>query len=349
MRRSRGEEDGPPGGAQAVPTTSGEAAALKIDPSKVQSITIPDTPTIIVKTDVDTLQLDRITKPEWASAIGRDRYGLWADFSLTVGTSENTALQELLGSETPKQQEFSVKQRMRWIPPGRFMMGSPDNDDMAHDWEKPQHEVTISHGYWLFDTPVTQELWAAVMNENPSNYTRLKRPVEQVSWDDSQLFLQRIAKSIAGLELVLPTESEWEYACRAGTSSRYAFGDEISAEQARFGATDGTVDVATYQPNARGLYDLHGNVYEWCQDWWSDYDSAAESIDPQGPTEGQDRVLRGGSWADHARYVRSAYRGARSPGSRNGLIGFRCAQVHSSSRGVSKQSEGLGVATEEQP
>ena len=288
------------GGAQAVPTTSGEAAALKIDSGKPQSIQIPAAPAIIVRSDIDTLRLEKIEKPSWAVGIGRDRYGLWADFEVATNP-ENEVLQQLYqqaDSEMPK----AIRQRMRWIPPGRFMMGSTDDDDQAYDWEKPAHEVTISFGYWLFDTPVTQQLWTAVMSENPSyffgekdgeEFAGMGRPVEQVSWDDTQRFLVEINRRNAGLQLVLPTEAEWEYACRAGTKTRFAFGDELTNEQANFRVEDDnsekrkqTTTVASYSANRWGLYDMHGNVFEWCQDWYGKY-LAEPAIDPVGPGDGQ--------------------------------------------------------------
>ena len=343
----------PPGGAQAAATTSGEAAEFKIDPRRTLTFSIPDAPAIIIKSDVDTLRLQRVTKPPWAHAIGRDRYGLWAEFRLSV-SSDHAAFTPLQGdadsttSGLRSDELMEVRQRMRWIPPGRFLMGSPSDDEMAAVWETPQHEVVISHGYWLFDTPVRQSLWTAVMSDNPSKFQGLKRPVERVSWDQSQEFLRQIGKMVDGLELALPTEAEWEYACRAGTQTRYAFGDELTTQQAAFKLNDGTVNAASFGPNPWGLYDMHGNVWEWCQDWWSGYADVA-TVAPQGPTGGRNRVVRGGSWAGTAQYVRSAYRNDSPPAVRDGSIGFRCAQVHPSSRTASKQSEGRGVATEEQP
>ncbi|MDA1050998.1 MAG: formylglycine-generating enzyme family protein [Planctomycetota bacterium] len=375
------EEDGRAAEPLAYPTNDGAAAALKIDSDVAQQTPIPSGPVIIVRSDVDSLELRKIPKPDWASAIGRDRYGLWAEFTFVSGASvekEDRANQDVsalswdeLRSQakklgvpakgnrkkleakvrqarsrvgqaptSPEAAALSVVQRMRWIPPGRFLMGSPEGDEMAYKWEKPQHEVTLSHGYWLFDTPVTQQLWLAVMNDNPSHFPGPIRPVEQVSWEDCQTFLQQINGAIRDLNLTLPTEAEWEYACRAGTMTRYAFGDRISRDQANYYESEQkkheTSDVKSFAPNARGLFDMHGNVWEWCQDYWAgDYKNAA-AIDPTGPSQGHDRVLRGGSWDLNARLVRSAFRIRSDPGDRLDFIGFRCAQVQSSSREASE-------------
>ncbi|MBF0423511.1 MAG: formylglycine-generating enzyme family protein, partial [Magnetococcales bacterium] len=128
--------------------------------------------------------------------MGRDRFGLWAEF--VIG---------------------KARQKMRWIPPGRFMMGSPEDEPGRFEEEGPQHEVIIEKGYWLFDTPCTQALWQAVMENNPSRFQSPTRPVEQVNWDEIQEFLKKINQSISGLNLILPSEAQWEYACRAGTTT----------------------------------------------------------------------------------------------------------------------------------
>jgi formylglycine-generating enzyme required for sulfatase activity len=303
-----------PSGAHAAATTGGVAMELQIDSDKPQAVAIPHGRRISIRSDVEAIELRRITKPEWACAMGRDRYGLWAEFTLK-----------------------GVVQRMRWIPPGRFLMGSADEDGMDYGDERPQHEVTLSHGYWLFDTPVTQALWQAVVNMNPSYFEGATRPVEQVSWDDCQTFLHGINQAVTGLNLSLPTEAEWECACRAGSISRYAFRDDITPELARYDEGDseknGTSEVSRFPPNSWGLFDMHGNIWEWCQDWYGEYGQEAQ-LNPQGPREGRSRVSRGGSWIDNAHFVRSASRNHSEPGYRfNFTIGFRCAQVRPSSRG----------------
>jgi formylglycine-generating enzyme required for sulfatase activity len=238
--------------------------------------------------------------PSWAVDWGRDHVGDWASFE--VG---------------------GVRQKLRWIPPGEFLMGSPENEEGRFNNEGPQHEVTVKQGFWLFETPCTQELWEAVMGENPSNFRGATRPVEKVSWDACQQFVSRMAELVSGLQLSLPSEEQWEYACRAGTTTA-RYGEQLS-EIAWYLKNSGsqTHPVGQKLPNLWGLHDMLGNVYEWCED-------------PYGPYPGRegaasaDRVLRGGSWRDDARYVRAAYRLRYFPGYRISLIGFRCAESRSS-------------------
>jgi len=282
---------------------------------------LPRTPTFRVVTDLEEIEIERCATPGWASAMGRDRYGLWAEFELDRPDAETTE---------------PLTQRLRWIPPGRFLMGSNDSADSTWLDAKPQHEVVISHGFWLFDTPVRQELWSAVMPENRSGFPGPRRPVERVSWRECREFCRLLAARIAGLDLILPTEAEWEYACRAGTQTAYAFGDTISPADARFGVSDkeGTSEVGAYAPNAWGVFDMHGNVWEWCFDGPRDYKSKAE-VDPIGSTGGgARRVFRGGGWLNAARDVRSAYRRAFEPGLRFHGLGFRCALVQVSAGGA---------------
>ena len=211
--------------------------------------------------------------PVWASAWGQDPYGPWCAFRLR-----------------------GVEQRLRWMPPGSFKMGSPRGERGRYDDEGPQHQVQLTQGFWLFDTPCTQALWQTVMGTNPSQFTGEQRPVENVSWDDCQQFLVTFNQQFPELPLNLPTEAQWEYACRAGTqAARYeARIDAI----AWYGANSNneTHEVSQKRPNAWGLYDMLGNVDEWCHDGPRDY-AEGMVIDPLGPTEaGADRVIRGGSW-----------------------------------------------------
>ena len=158
---------------------------------------------------------------------------------------------------------------MRWIEPGTFQMGSPDSEDGRYSDEGPQHEVRLTKGFWLGDTPVTQALWTAAMGNNPSHFKDPKRPVESVSWDDVQQFLNKMNARVPGIGLGLPTEAQWEYACRAGTEgANYARGGQKLADIAWFGENSGgqTHPVATKPCNDWGLYDMLGNVWEWCAD-----------------------------------------------------------------------------------
>jgi formylglycine-generating enzyme required for sulfatase activity len=275
-----------------------------------------------------------MTRPDWASGIGRDSFGLWAEFTI----------------------KGAVRQRLRWIPPGRFVRGSPPEEAGRYDWEGPQRAVRILDGFWLFDTPCTQALWEAVMGENPSYFRSPTRPVEQVSWDDCQAFVERLNGLLKGLELSLPSEAQWEYACRAGTTTATYAGDleilglnnalpldgiawyggncgvgfelaegfDISSwtEKQYEAKTGGTHPVGGKAPNSWGLYDMLGNVWEWCLDEFRNDPDSPGAVAPASA----DRVIRGGAWDDGARYVRAACRLAREPGSRGDLLGFRCGE-----------------------
>jgi formylglycine-generating enzyme len=260
--------------------------------------------------------------PPWAVAWGDDQYGLWAEAEFGSG-------------------EDAVVQRLRWIAPGDFLMGSPSDELERFSDEGPQHLVFISQGFWLADTASTQALWFAVMGGNPSRFQDgrdLQRPVEQVSWLDVQEFLSKLG--LPGAQASLPTEAEWEYACRAGTTSPFSFGANISSAQVNFNGNhsygDGkkseyrqcTVAVRALPSNPWGLYQMHGNLYEWCADTMREYTfdaqhnpGLAQVLTPL-KNEGL-RVLRGGGWFHYAQYARSAYRSGGVPGGRNFNFGFR--------------------------
>lgn len=247
----------------------------------------------------------------WAVEWGEDQHGMFMGF----GVGE-------------------VVQRLRYIPPGRFLMGSPEGELGRLDDEGPQHEVELSEGYWLADTPCTQALWEAVMGQNPSEFVDPKNPVEQVSWDDCQEFLRRLNEQVPGLHARLPSDAEWEYACRGGTSGATWVGELDGEETARVldaiawyrGNSQGrTHPVGRKAANPFGLYDMLGNVWEWCQDVYGRY-SAAAQVDPTGPAMGTVRVSRGGSWDGRAWIVRAAVRYGRSPDYRDDNLGFRLAR-----------------------
>jgi formylglycine-generating enzyme required for sulfatase activity len=202
-----------------------------------------------------------------------------------------------------------------WIPPGRFQMGCSPGDSECYDDEKPAHEVTITRGFWLGRTPVTQQAYQRVTGQNPSHFKGADLPVERVSWDESRAYCAAIGGR-------LPTEAEWEYAARAGfTAARYATLDEIAWYNGN-GRLQ-THEVGQKQPNAFGLFDMLGNVWQWVADWYGNYPSGAQS-DPYGPSSGSARALRGGSWSDYLRYVRVSSRSTNDPGYRNVSIGLRC-------------------------
>ncbi|MDR1612643.1 MAG: formylglycine-generating enzyme family protein [Planctomycetota bacterium] len=205
------------------------------------------------------------------------------------------------------------------IPAGSFSMGSPASEQGRHN-DEVQHQVTITKPFYLGIYEVTQEQWKAVMGSDPSHFKGDKKPVEQVSWDDAAEFCRK-ASQMTGQKFRLPTEAEWEYACRAGTATAYNTGDTLTKDKANFGSGE-TRDVGSYSPNAWWLYDMHGNVREWCSDWYGNYPTGAVS-DPKGPENGIGRVLRGGSWNNNTEIFRSAFRYSSNPGTRNSSYGFR--------------------------
>ncbi len=220
-----------------------------------------------------------------------------------------------------------------YIPPGSFMMGSPEHEP-GRNSDETQHEVTLTKAFYIQTTPVTQGQWKALMGNNPSSFINRGDdcPVEQVSWRDCQEFIKRLSALGEGTYR-LPTEAEWEYACRAGSPEAFVNGEIVSL----FCDFDPNLDlmgwycgnsdrhthpVAQKHPNAWGLYDMHGNVLEWCQDWYGDYPLSTEP-DPLGPKSGSGRVIRGGSWFSSAKNCRAAFRFISPPNSRSPLLGFR--------------------------
>jgi formylglycine-generating enzyme required for sulfatase activity len=194
------------------------------------------------------------------------------------------------------------------IRAGEFQMGAPDGDKD----EQPVHTVRISKPFYLGQYEITQAQWQAVMENNPSRFTGdPTRPVENVSWEDVQDFIRRLNAKESGVTYRLPTEAEWEYEARAGTTTAYSFGNDQGqlSQYAWYGATSGsqTQPVGKLRPNAWGLYDMHGNVWEWVQDWYGPY-TAAAAVDPAGPSSGSRRVFRGGAWLSAAGGCRSASR-----------------------------------------
>ena len=222
-----------------------------------------------------------------------------------------------------------VELALRWCPPGTFLMGSPSSEEGRYDGET-QHRVTLTKGFWMGETEVTQGLWTKVMGDNPSDFkSGGDHPVENVSWNDCQEFLSKINAQapVAGFEWRLPTEAQWEYACRAGTTGPYAgtgWLDDMGWYDENSG--NATHRVGTKKANAWGFFDMHGNVWEWCADGYGSYPSEAVT-DPTGAFSGSDRVSRGGSWIYFARGCRSASRYIFDPGYRSIFLGFRVALV----------------------
>jgi sulfatase modifying factor 1 len=219
-----------------------------------------------------------------------------------------------------------------WCPPGTFLMGSPEDEPERRDVET-LHRVTLTQGFWLGLTPMTQKQWQAVMGSNPSHFKGQNRPIEQVSWDDCQAFCAKL-KERTGKTFRLSTEAEWEYACRAGTTTPFFFGATISPEQVNYdgnhpygGAAKGvyrrrTTTVGSFPANGWGLYDMHGNVWEWCADGYGPY-SNIDNKDPINEINTDARVLRGGSWYGGALRCRSAYRCGSAPSNRDRNVGCR--------------------------
>ncbi len=233
----------------------------------------------------------------------------------------------------------SLDMEFVFIRPGTFMMGSPSNEP-KRDKDEHQHRVTLTRGYYLQTTELTQGQWKRVMGSNPSGFKNCGDdcPVEKVSWTSAQTFIQKLNQKEGTDKYRLPTEAEWEYAARAGTKTPFSFGDCLSTDQANYdgnypmpGCSKGRyrnkpVAVGSFPANAWGLYDMHGNVWEWCQDRHGDYPTGSVT-DPNGPSSGEDRVSRGGSWGNYARYCRSAVRYGGSPDGRIYYLGFRLART----------------------
>jgi formylglycine-generating enzyme required for sulfatase activity len=293
---------------------------------------------------------------------GTDAVGQYADMIVAVMNADD-----------------QVRQRMRWIPAGDFVMGSPGREQ-GHSDDEVSHSVVISQGYWMFDMPCTQRLWTVVMGSNPSYFIDLERPIEQVSWTAVQEFVDALNTRLSHgnpMPFRLPTEAEWEYACRAGTTTATYEGDleivgdanapildaiawyggnsgheydldksysldrDTLKERQYANKSGGTRKVGKKKPNLWGLYDMLGNVWEWCQDWYGEY-PAELVVDPTGPAKGTARVIRGGCWFIPARDLRSACRDGFVPGNRLDFLGFRLlssARQATESGEVASQSE----------
>ena len=234
----------------------------------------------------------------------------------------------------------SIGMKLVYIPAGEFMMGSPSPHHSRDSDEGPQHKVKISKGFWMGVTEVTQSQYRAVMGTNPSNFKGDNNPVEMVTWNKATEFCKKLSQK-DGKTYRLPTEAQWEYACRADTTTPFNTGQTISTDQANYNndyvyATGSkgvyrkkTTEVGSFSANAFGLYDMHGNVWEWCSDWYGeDYYSNSSSVDPEGPSTGEKRVLRGGGWKNGPRYCRSANRLRRSPVSSYYDFGFRIVSLN---------------------
>jgi formylglycine-generating enzyme required for sulfatase activity len=282
------------------------------------------------------------------SVQGPDGQTAQTTFAVTV-TRPIPAPATLSGKEAVELGD-GVKLELVLIPAGEFLMGSPDLDKNAQNIEKPQHQVRITKPFYLGAYPVTQEQWKAVMGNNPSRLKGPKNPVEQVSWDDCQEFLKRLNERfrrshpspllVGEREFRLPTEAQWEYACRAGSTTRYCFGnaEKQLGKYAWYGKNSGdkTHPVGEKKPNAWGLYDMHGNVSEWCADWFGGDYTHSRTDDPTGPTmavdeqgitKGVPRMIRGGNYRSLPKFCRSASRISNVPDFSYYDLGFRVARM----------------------
>ncbi|BBM86965.1 formylglycine-generating enzyme family protein [Candidatus Uabimicrobium amorphum] len=260
--------------------------------------------------DLIGVEFDNCSFRGWLSDWGKDSYGLWMAF-----TYEN------------------VRHVFRWIESGTFWMGSP-SDQAGRSGNERRHQVTLEHGFWLAETACTQQLWEAVMKSNPSKFLGENCPVDSVTWNNCVNFIDTLNAKIPQLNLCLPSEAQWEYACRAGTTTRFSFGDEVTTKQVNYGRmrydsneeyNGKTIDVKELPCNAWGLYQMHGNVLEWCNDWYGNYSDKAQ-INPTGPEKGTCKVSRGGSWYNNMEASRCAYRHDLEPNVTGSAIGFRLSR-----------------------
>lgn len=305
------------------------------------------------------LQPGSTASVEWASSVLGPWTNTWAGLDAVTADSNGVIRVSVpMFYRVRPVPPFPAPSNMVWIPAGTFTMGSPESEAARNTNEGPQTLVTLSRGFFMGKYEVTQGEYLAVVGSNPSYFVGdLNRPVETVNWNEGVAYCaalttreQGAGRLPTGYAYRLPTEAEWEYACRAGTTTPFHYGNALRSGMANFDGhyeyppcggpafcgnpsgvyLDRTTSVGSYAPNAWGLYDLHGNVWEWCQDWYGTYSGGSVS-DPQGPGMGSWRVFRGGSWNYYAFPCRSAFRGGSfvSPPSRWNLVGFRVVLVPS--------------------
>jgi len=247
----------------------------------------------------------------------------------TVPTDGKTTPPVTLANAVSIELPGGVKMEFVLIGPGSFIMGSDENTGDGD--ESPQHKVTISQPFYLGKYEVTQEQWEAVVGGHPSKFKGPTRPVDTVSWNDCQQFLAKLQEK-TGRRFALPTEAQWEFACRAGTTTLWNFGHtpEPATDYAWIGVNAGgtTHPVGEKKPNPWGLYDMNGNVGEWCADWYAKHSyDGGEVTDPLGPAAGDARILRGGAWGDQPDNARSASRNCIGPDIGHGGTGLRCVML----------------------
>ena len=272
---------------------------------------------------------------------------LWIG-ALLGGCEDAHTPKVMIGTEPKPGVAFTVSDlslEMLWCPPGIFHAGSPPDEELR-DFDEILREVTLTKGFWLGKHEVTQTQWEKIMGNNPSHFKGPDLPAEKMSWDGAKTFCKKLTdrernegRLPKGWEYELPTEAHWEYACRAGTKTAWSFGNSpaempknanFSDKSSKLQGNDidyddgfeYTAPVGSFPPNAWGFHDMHGNVFEWCQDWHGAYPDRAVT-DPTGTRTGSLRVLRGGGWFSTAVSCRSAYRGRDPPSNRYNYDGFR--------------------------
>ena len=349
------------------PATLQTQAEAKPQPiTKDRQLALPQSQQYLLTAENTQWQLKAIQRPSFAENIGQNQHGLFIETRLGDRSSRYYWHPENINSQGQKQRGFwfpdavlaknikrdkygayqdidikGIIQRFRWIEAGQFIMGSPENEAGRY-YDEDLHPVTLTQGFWLADTAVSQALWKAVTGKNPASFKGEgdNRPVENVSWEDATAFIKQLQKEPSLALLRLPYEAEWEYACRAGTQTPFSFGENITPKQVNYNGSypyaDGekglyrrkTVELKSLPPNSWGLYEMHGNVWEWCQDFWQEHLGKQAATNPKGVKTGSYRVLRGGSWFDGGRNVRSAYRIPDSPDNRYDNLGFRLLLGH---------------------
>lgn len=292
-----------------------------------------DTMTGTLITEEITLILDVGAKME---GVFKDKFSkIFVDDGIQHVAAQFGVLQPIMGESegalTGKPDAFggqvitnSIGMKMVYIKPGEFMMGSEKHIDA----EKPVHKVKLTKGFYIGVYEVTQEQYEKVMGNNPSHFKGKDLPVDMVSCNDAEEFCKKLSEK-EGKTYRLPTEAEWEYACRAGSKTEYYWGDRFDGKYAWYRDNSGgkTHTVGTREPNKWGLYDMSGNVWEWCQDWYKSGYPAGEQVDPEGPASSDSRVLRGGSWGSLAGDCRSAFRYWGRPGNADSSFGFRVVRA----------------------
>ncbi len=301
--------------------------------SQPTSLQIPSSSLQVFEFDVVTLKVQQSREVQRSGLFGlKEEVKISSNVTLNRSHSQAQYFTENLGN--------NISLDMVYIPGGKFIMGSPLGE--GYDRERPQHEVTVQP-FFMGKYPITQAQWKAIadradlkveriLDPNPAYFkdreNSARRPVENVDWDDAVEFCQRLSKQ-TGTEYRLPTEAEWEYACRAGTTTPYYFGENITDKLANYGGNVGkTTSVGQFPPNAFGLYDMHGNVWEWCQDDWHDsYKNAPNDGSAWVSETSSTKVTRGGSWGSNPTLCRSAPRDLGTRGGRDADIGFRVVCV----------------------